>query len=351
MYVRNAWYVASFDTDLKAGEPLAKKICGEPLVFYLDAYGQPVCLEDRCVHRLAPLSKGRIEADGLRCMYHGLLFNSAGKCIEIPGQDLIPDRACVRRYPAAVKHGWLWVWMGEPAEADADLIPYAHGFGHPDWLLPSGTMVTDANFMLLNNNLCDLGHLSYVHAASFGADEQWIRKRPKITSLDRGVRFERWLREIPPIPPLGEAARHDRIDMWSAYDFVLPGLFLFYNAMYPSGSADRYGNEAPAESEMPLFEHYTQQSVTPIDERTTFYTFGWGPSRRLGTEHEAALMFQTLGQAFQEDKEMIEAQQRIIDLHPDHPIMPTAGDKGVVLFNRLMEGLIRAEQNATRTAA
>ena len=89
-YVRNAWYVAGFEMDLDAGKPLAAMILGEPLVFFRTAAGRVVALEDRCVHRLAPLSLGRCEGDHIRCMYHGLKFDADGKCVEIPGQELIP---------------------------------------------------------------------------------------------------------------------------------------------------------------------------------------------------------------------------------------------------------------------
>ena len=55
---------------------------------------------------------GRLEGDDLRCMYHGLKFAPDGRCIEIPGQKLIPQSACVRRYPVAVRGSWVWVVDG-----------------------------------------------------------------------------------------------------------------------------------------------------------------------------------------------------------------------------------------------
>jgi len=61
-------------------------------------------LKDRCCHRGAPLSLGRLEGDCVRCMYHGLKFDPAGKCIQIPGQDNIPAKlACaVIRWSSAI---------------------------------------------------------------------------------------------------------------------------------------------------------------------------------------------------------------------------------------------------------
>jgi phenylpropionate dioxygenase-like ring-hydroxylating dioxygenase large terminal subunit len=90
MWVRNAWYVAAWSHELEAGQVLARTIVDQPLALYRKRDGAAVVFEDRCCHRFAPLSMGRIERDDLRCMYHGLKFAPDGRCIEIPGQPLIP---------------------------------------------------------------------------------------------------------------------------------------------------------------------------------------------------------------------------------------------------------------------
>ena len=78
----------------------------------------------------------------MRCMYHGLKFDSSGRCIEIPGQETIPPQARVRRYAGARRHSWIWVWMGEADAADASLVPPAVGLDDPAWSLMSGTSTT-----------------------------------------------------------------------------------------------------------------------------------------------------------------------------------------------------------------
>ena len=99
MWIRNAWYVAAWTHEIEPGRIHARTIIDQPLVLYATSDGSIVALEDRCPHRFAPLSLGRLEGDALRCMYHGLKFAPDGKCIEIPGQKLIPQSACVRRFP------------------------------------------------------------------------------------------------------------------------------------------------------------------------------------------------------------------------------------------------------------
>src|SRR5947207_4222249 len=103
MFLRNSWYVAAWDRELTRAL-LSRTLLNEPVVLYRKEDGTPVALEDRCCHRHLPLSKGRLESDKLRCGYHGLLFDSSGTCVEIPGQERIPPQARVRAYPLEEKY-------------------------------------------------------------------------------------------------------------------------------------------------------------------------------------------------------------------------------------------------------
>ncbi|HEY5128697.1 MAG TPA: Rieske 2Fe-2S domain-containing protein [Bradyrhizobium sp.] len=86
IFLRNSWYVAAWDHELIDGKKLARTILEQPIVLYRGASGQVVALDDRCCHRAAPLSMGRIEGDDIRCMYHGMKFDPLGKCIQIPAR-------------------------------------------------------------------------------------------------------------------------------------------------------------------------------------------------------------------------------------------------------------------------
>ncbi len=159
--LRNAWYVASWSQDLGADKAAAVSILGEPLVLWRSG-GQVIAMEDRCVHRLAPLSLGRCENGRLRCMYHGFLYGTDGRVQQIPGQDNVPPKARVRRYAVAERHSWIWVWMGDPEQADETLIPPAVGCDDPDWILGRGHLDYAAEARLINDNLLDFSHLTYV---------------------------------------------------------------------------------------------------------------------------------------------------------------------------------------------
>src|SRR5262245_48560932 len=114
MFLRNYWYVAAPDHEI-VQKPLARMILAEPIVFFRTEDGTPVALEDRCPHRRLPLSMGKLVGDGvLQCHYHGLRFDHTGKCVRVPGQDMIPSSARVRTYPVVERYHWLWIWMGDP---------------------------------------------------------------------------------------------------------------------------------------------------------------------------------------------------------------------------------------------
>jgi len=340
IYVRNAWYVAAWNTHLPVGKPAAISVLGEPIVLYRSASGRLVALEDRCVHRLAPLSLGRCEGERLRCMYHGLLYDADGRVIEIPGQAQIAAQARVRSYAVVERHSWIWVWMGDPSLADATLIPSAVGLDDPAWVLGTGQLDYAAEARLINDNLLDFSHLPYVHAASFGAPEVFATERPITTALPRGVRFERW---VVNRQRMFSKDANALVDNWSSYDFVVPGVLLMWNGSFPAGTARACNFTKPDYQQALCDVTFTSQAVTPLTENTARYFFSWGPHCAHGDEARRDLLMGIASQAFGEDKVMIEAQQRVIDRTANPQIMPTTADKGVTLYGQIVRRLIAAE--------
>jgi phenylpropionate dioxygenase-like ring-hydroxylating dioxygenase large terminal subunit len=346
-YVRNAWYVAAWSHQLETAKPYAITILEDRIVIYRTDSGRLAALEDRCVHRLAPLSLGRCEGERLRCMYHGFLYGPDGTVVEVPGEERIPARAKVRSYPVADRHDWIWVWMGDAAAADERLIPPAVGLSDPNWILGHGQMDYAAEARLICDNLCDFSHLSYVHAKSFGASENWAKSRPNVIQLERGVRFERWMLGEPRMRARGEG----RADVWSSYDFLIPGILLMSSAAYPEGTAEASKLQAPAPELQGQGITFTSQAVTPLTGQTARYFFSWGPRKDQG---DAALRDMLMGiaqQAFTEDRIMIEAQQRVIDETAARRTLPTSADKGVTLYNRVVEKLAGLETGQRESAA
>lgn len=338
-YVRNAWYVAGWGKDLGRDKPQSMMILEEPIVLWRDEGGKARALEDRCVHRNAPLSLGRCEGANLRCMYHGFLFNGEGHVVEIPGQADIPSIARVKNYALVEQDSWLWVWMGKQDLADPALIPRVKGLDDPNWVPGYGTLDYEAEASLLNDNLTDLSHLPFVHGQSFAATDEMAATLPTVSLIDRGVRIERWAERQP---PLGLPNAPERFDAFLGYDYLVPGIFSLQARAFPVGTCQRL-NGAPPPDDLPGMDTWSSQAATPMSKGKTRYFFSNGPGAPAPQEISDFLWQVTLD-AFAEDRVMIEGQQRIMDMRPDSKIMPAAGDKGTVLFNRLVNRMIREER-------
>jgi phenylpropionate dioxygenase-like ring-hydroxylating dioxygenase large terminal subunit len=337
-YVRNAWYVASWSQDLPESKPVGVSVLDQPIVIWRSGAALNA-LEDRCVHRLAPLSLGRCEGANLRCQYHGFLYSPTGNVVEIPGQEVIPRQAVARRYAVAERHSWIWIWMGDPATADESLIPPAIGFDDPEWILGRGFLDYAAEAHLINDNLLDFSHLPYVHAASFQAPKTFAESLPKITALPRGVRIERWVEHSGP----RYGMEFDSNDVYSSYDFLLPGVLLMWNGRFPLGAAKACNYEKPEYSQAVGGVTFTSQAVTPTGPRSARYFFSWGPHRAHGDEALRDTLMGVAAKAFAEDKVMIEAQQRVIDKTAAPSILPSGHDRAVTMFNRLVARVRREE--------
>ena len=110
-FLRNVWYVAALDTEV-GREMLTRTILNEAVVMYRKEDGQPVAIQDRCPHRFAPLSRGKLVGDHVECAYHGLQFDCSGKCVVNPhGDGKIPQAARVKNYPFIQRYGLMWIWI------------------------------------------------------------------------------------------------------------------------------------------------------------------------------------------------------------------------------------------------
>ena len=341
MWVRNAWYVAGWLPEFAPGAIHARTIIDQPIALYRTADGGLAALEDRCCHRFAPLSMGRLEGDDLRCMYHGLKFAPDGRCIEIPGQKLIPQSACVRRYLVAVRGSWVWLWMGDAAAAEPAAIPPSLALDDPGYRLKAGHLDYAAHYLLIGDNLLDLSHLSFAHEKTLGLDmPQWADERPLMMPLERGLRVQRWLTDHAPRGFLRKTVG-ERADVWNSYDFIFPGVFLQRTSFYPAGTAQQSGGREP--DRPPLFHRIDEQAVTPVSARASRYFYAAGAR---GSDIEADRLdrlFAVTETAFGEDKSLIEGQQKLIDLEPGRRMLPTSLDAGPTRFRRLVEDLLATD--------
>lgn len=346
MFLRNCWYVAAWTHEVPEASPIGRRVIGEPVVLFRSPDGAISALADRCAHRHAPLSMGRIEEAGLRCMYHGLVFDRDGDCVSVPGSTAVPPNCSVRRYPVIVRDSWVWIWPGDPARADPALVPQAIGLDNPDLVMRSGEIDYRANYMLINDNLCDLSHVDFVHENTLGlvSGGGWSDEVPRVMPTDRGLRIERWFVGKPASP-----SNPTLVDTWSTYDYLVPGIFVMTNKSYPAGMAEQCGRMAPEEK--PMTYRVEQQAVTPLSDTETRYFFATGFDAKMPAKLLDGI-FTTVMDAFTEDRLMIEAQQRIWEVTPPgEPMAFIAHDKGPSMFRRIMSRMEKAEAHEPAPAA
>ena len=164
--MRDYWHVVAFAADVGTA-PLAARLLGVDLVLVRSA-GQVAALEDRCLHRGARLSLGRVENGCIECPYHGWRYDSAGACVRVPAreelvthvQGRIPD------FHVAESAGLVWVCLGEPRMP----VPAFPELGDPAYRVTRGHIYdwkTSAPRRL--ENFCDFGHFAFVHDGSLGS--------------------------------------------------------------------------------------------------------------------------------------------------------------------------------------
>ncbi|MBL7495504.1 aromatic ring-hydroxylating dioxygenase subunit alpha [Frankia sp. CNm7] len=171
--LRHGWHPVALSTELGDG-PLGVRLLGEPWVLARPD-GVLTAFEDRCPHRLAPLSAGKVEGATLVCPYHGWRFASDGNCVAVPalGPGVpAPRRARARRaWGVTERHGLIWLAPDEPFSEIMDLPEETDDTFDSVWLDPARTTAAAG---LLADNFLDTAHFPFVHSATIGAGEDMV---------------------------------------------------------------------------------------------------------------------------------------------------------------------------------
>jgi phenylpropionate dioxygenase-like ring-hydroxylating dioxygenase large terminal subunit len=340
-FLTNCWYVAAWDHELIDGKKLARTILEKPVVLYRGTSGRYVALDDRCCHRAAPLSMGRIEGDDIRCMYHGMKFDPSGACIQIPGQERIPPKLGVRSYPVEERHHLVWIWMGDPALADPALIVDYPPLGDPAWRGLPGYMHYDANWVLIVDNLSDFAHLAFVHTNTLGGSEEYAYKTKPVAieRLDNGFRVERWHMNAD-APPFHKKVIQDKtakVDRRNIGYMQTPGIFFLESLFAPAGSGAENGNHEGAR------QYRNCQFMTPETRRSTHFFWNYLHNFDLDNPNIALSLRESLIEGFNEDKSIIEAQQKRFDADPDTRLLAIGADAALSHFRWVLKRMVDAE--------
>ncbi|MDA0238459.1 MAG: aromatic ring-hydroxylating dioxygenase subunit alpha, partial [Proteobacteria bacterium] len=225
-FLKNFWYVGAWSHEV-TDKPLARTLLNEKLVFFRTGSGDAVVFEDRCPHRFAPLSLGTVTEDSLQCGYHGFMFGADGGCTHIPQVAKVPEKIRVRKYPTVERFGWIYVWMGEAAEADESTLPPFHMMGEEGWVGSGETLELKANYQLVRDNLLDLSHTKFVHQRTLALDE--ADETPiEVETHDDYVSVLRVMRDVKASPFFTKAGglrdnvvHHQYTEYWPGCNIVI----------------------------------------------------------------------------------------------------------------------------------
>ena len=164
--LRRYWMpiAALTEFDSKAAKPV--RLLGEDLVLYKDLQGTFGLIDRQCAHRRADLSYGYVEACGLRCNYHGWLFNHNGSCIEQPYDDIsasearYKDKVRIKSYPVESNGGLVWAYLGpEPAPLRPNWEPFFWKNGFRQIVFAE----VPCNWFQCQENSIDPVHFEWMH--------------------------------------------------------------------------------------------------------------------------------------------------------------------------------------------
>ncbi|HJV70604.1 aromatic ring-hydroxylating dioxygenase subunit alpha [Ideonella sp.] len=344
MFPKNAWYVACTPDEI-ADKPLGRKICNEPIVFYRGQGGEVAALEDFCPHRGAPLSLGKVIDGKLVCGYHGLEMGCDGKTVAMPGQR-VRGFPAIRSYPVVERHGFIWVWPGDAAQADPAAIHPLEWANHPEWAFGGGLYHIACDYRLMIDNLMDLTHETYVHSTSIGQKE--IDEVPCTTRTEGDeVVTSRFMNNII-APPFWQMALRANglpddqpVDRWQICRFSPPSHVLIEVGVALAGQG---GFEAPASVKA---SSVVVDFITPETETSMWYFWGMARRFKVGDPALTASIREGQGKIFGEDLEMLERQQQNLLAWPDRNLLKLNIDAGGVQSRKVLERLIAAEQGTT----
>src|SRR5688572_796905 len=346
MFVRNAWYVAAWDHEVT--RTMRRRILlDEPVVLFRTAEGKPVALEDRCCHRQAPLSMGKLAGNVVTCPYHGLQFDTTGKCVKVPSQDMVPATAKVRAYPLVQKNQWVWIWMGDPAKADPKLIEDFHWMDDPAWRSAGSYLHVEGNYLLIVENLLDTTHLAFLHPNTLGTDA-FARSEFDVKREGDRITVTRWLmNELPAAfhKQMGGFVDGMKVDRWQVTHFGPPSFVKLDVGSAPAGA----GARAAADRGTKWMNMWNLNGITPETEKTTHYFFAQAWNFKLEERWIGDMLRQQIHGIFLEDLAMIRAQQQNMDLGPS-AATSLGQDKAWVAMRGIVQRLIKEESGHARAA-
>jgi phenylpropionate dioxygenase-like ring-hydroxylating dioxygenase large terminal subunit len=332
---RDQWYVIAFSNEVTR-TPLARMIMGDPVVLYRREDGTPTALFDRCPHRGMRLSNGgKLISDNIQCNYHGLQFGPDGMCQKIPSGGPISNQMRVQHYAVAEIWNWIWIWPGDPAKADRNLIPDHHALGLTDPSLHaySGLMLEmECNYLHAYENLNEASHVSFLHHGFVDTGNVAAHPFREEAQEDRISTIREFKDEaVFPYAKLSYGLKSDVVDRQLTLAAIAPTL---------TTVTERYQEKGVADPRQLLVRLVVP--VTPASHKKCYQFVA--AVRTLPTE--SGPLFDGLRGFLQEDQVALADVQQLFDsLQPEQRVeVSVKADSPAWRTRRMLEAMIKKER-------
>jgi len=164
--LRRYWMPIAAVTEFEKETVRPLRLLGEDLVLYKDQAGTFGLVDRHCAHRRADLSYGFVEECGLRCNYHGWLYDEKGRCLEQPYEDTaapqarFKDKIHINAYPVESHAGLLWAYLGP---SPAPLVPNWEPFTWTNGFRQIVFADVPCNWFQGQENSIDPVHFEWMH--------------------------------------------------------------------------------------------------------------------------------------------------------------------------------------------
>jgi 5,5'-dehydrodivanillate O-demethylase len=214
--LRKYWLPIGLSSEINSDAPKLVRWLGEDLLLFRDEFGRVGLTEPTCPHRGASLDYGWIEAGGIRCCYHGWVFDVNGRCLEQPGEPPasgFKEKIWLKAYPVREMGGMLWAYLGsgQPPE-----LPNYHFLVRDDGERSFSGYVRECNYMQQLENALDPVHATILHGRPVHgspAAPEWMETPDfNVTATNRMAYYvarrkgpesgTEWHREVAYVPPI-----------------------------------------------------------------------------------------------------------------------------------------------------
>ena len=334
--MRRYWHPIAGTSQMTGDEPTRPiRLLGENLVLYKTPRGQYGLVEQRCAHRGVDMLYGIPEDEGIRCCYHGWLYDFTGQCIEQPSEptgSTYKEKIKIKGYPVEELGGLIWAYLGpEPAP----LLPRWDIFAWDNVTRKIQATVLPCNWLQCVDNALDPTHFEHLHGyyglwinEQKGQREAWVQRLPQRSKHHLKLGFERFEHGI-----IKRRVTQGIDETHTDWQIGHPLVFPYTLKVGGGGGQHRFLLRVPIDDEHTWYIRYTsfvppagtvvdKQELIPVEEQPLY------------DENGRLLSLDVPGQ----DQMTWVAQGPIVDRTNEHLAV---ADSGLIFFRKIMEENLR----------